>query len=92
MTTGIIFGIFFFIVLCLIAFTIYHKWNEFKDLRPGDTCGRLVDCDSTSEIVLDEIIKVDVDEKGYTTKIYTKSDSYSFLSFMRNSIMAIYGD
>ena len=88
--TGIILGIFIFIILCATGFIVCRKWNEFKNLQPGDSCGRLVDCDSTSEIVLDEIIKVDVDDKGYTTKIYTKNGSYAFLSFMRNSIMAIY--
>ena len=41
---------------------------------------------------MDEIIKVDTDEKGYTTKIYTKNGSYTFFGFMRESIMAIYGD
>jgi hypothetical protein len=92
MIAGIIFGIFIFIVLSLTSIAVCHKWNEFKNLRPGDRCGRLVECNSTSEIEIDEIIKVDTDEKGYTTKVYTKNDSYTFLSFMRESIMAIYGD
>ena len=92
MIAGIIFGIFIFMVLSLTSIAVYQKWNEFKDLRPGDSCGRFIECDSTSEIKMDEIIKVDTDEKGYTTKIYTKNGSYTFLSFMRESIMAIYGD
>lgn len=92
MIAGIIFGILIFIVLSLTSIAVCQKWNEFKDLRPGDSCGRLVECNSTSEIEMDEIIKVDTDEKGYTTKIYTKNGSYTFLSFMRESIMAIYGD
>ena len=92
MITGIIFGIFVFVALSLTSIAVCQKWNEFKDLRPGDSCGRLVECDSTSEIEMDEIIKVDTDEKGYTTKIYTKNGSYTFLSFMRESIMTIYGD
>lgn len=92
MTEGIIFGIFIFIVLSLTSIAVCHKWNEFKDLRPGDNCGRLIECNSTSEIEMDEIIKIDTDEKGYTTKIYTKNGSYTFFEFMRDSIMAIYGD
>ena len=92
MITGIIFGIFVFVALSLTSIAVCQKWNEFKNLRPGDSCGRLVECDSTSEIEMDEIIKVDTDEKGYTTKIYTKNGSYTFLSFMRESIMTIYGD
>jgi len=90
MITGIIFGI--FMVLSLTSIAVCHKWNEFKDLRPGDSCGRLIECNSTSEIEMDEIIKVDTDEKGYTNKIYTKNGSYTFFEFMRENIMAIYGD
>ena len=92
MITGIIFGIFIFMALSLTSIAICQKWNEFKDLRPGDSCGRLIEYNSTSEIEMDEIIKVDTDEKGYTTKIYTKNGSYTFFEFMKESIMAIYDD
>jgi len=92
MIAGIIFGIFIFTALSLTSIAVCHKWNEFKDLRPGDNCGRLIECNSTSEIEMDEIIKVDTDEKGYTTKIYTKNGSYTFFEFMRENIIAIYGD
>lgn len=92
MIAGIIFGIFIFIVLSLTSIVVCQKWNEFKNLRPGDSCGRLIECNSTSEIEMDEIIKVDTDEKGYTTKIYTKNGSYTFPVFMRESIMVIYDD
>ena len=68
MTAGIILGIYTFLTLCLIAFLVINEWNKFKNLRPGDSCGRLVEFDSTSEIIMDDIIKVDVDEKGYTIK------------------------
>ena len=87
MIIGIIFGILIFILLCLVAYVVCNKWNEFKNLRPGDSCGRFVEFDSTSEIIMDDIIKVDVDDKGYTTKIYTKTNSYTFLGFMRNNII-----
>lgn len=87
MVAGIILGIYTFLTLCLIAFLIINEWNKFKNLRPGDSCGRLVEFDSTSEIIMDDIIKVDVDEKGYTTKIYTKNNSYTFLGFIRNNII-----
>ena len=92
MITGIIFSIFIFMVLSLTSIAVCQKWNEFKNLRSGDSCGRFIECDSTSEIKMDEIIKVDTDEKGYTTKIYTKNGSYTFFGFMRENIMAIYGD
>ena len=92
MIAGIIFGIFIFMALSLTSIVVYQKWNEFKDLRPGDSCGRLIECNSTSEIEMDEITKVDTDEKGYTTKIYTKNGSHTFFEFMRENIMAIYGD
>ncbi len=87
MIIGIIFGVLVFILLCLVAFVINNKWNEFKNLRPGDSCGRFIEFNSTSEIIMDDIIKVDVDDKGYTTKIYTKNNSYTFLGFIRNNII-----
>lgn len=92
MIAGIIFGIFIFMTLSLTSIAVCHKWNEFKDLRPGDSCGRFIEYNSTSEIEMNEIIKVDTNEKGYTTKIYTKNGSYTFFEFMRENIMAIYDD
>jgi uncharacterized protein YxeA len=91
MVTDIILGVFMFSILCSIAFIVYNKWNEFKNLQVGDSCGRFVECDSTSsKIIMDDIIKVDTDYNGYTIKVYTKNGAYTFLDFMKNNIMIIY--
>ena len=90
--TGIVLGVFIFIILCLYGIIVHRKWLEFRHLKPGDFCCRFVDVDSTTEIRSEEIVKVDTDENGYTTKIYTKNNSFSFWQCLMENIYSIYSN
>ena len=90
---NIIISVLVCIILCLTGLFIYNRWINFKDLKPGDTCCRYIEYDSlTEEFVMDEIIAIDVDERGYTTKIYIKDGSFSFWDFIIHGMTSIYAD
>ena len=91
--TGIIIGIVILVILCLTAYTIYSKWRQFKDLRPGDTCASFEKTnDDTYDLKLEKIIKIDKDTNDYTSKIYTKNKSYTLLDCIRDNVYLICND
>lgn len=90
--TGILVGVGFFIILLLISYSLYSKWKVFKNLKPGDTCGCFVEKESSYDFYITEIIKIDTDDSGYTSKIYTKNNAYTLIDCIRNNIYLMCSD